>query len=242
MDRSVYDNMRAIEKTHWWFRARRKIISAQIARLGLRQNANILEVGCGTGGNLQMLSIYGRVLGIEPDNDSRTYAAETSGFTVLGGLLPDGLPKFDEKFDLIAALDVIEHLEEDTKSIDTIKNLLKSGGIFLSTVPAHPWLWSRHDELHHHRRRYVKADYVAMMQEAGFEIVRSTYFNSVLFPAIVAARAAQSRTKSSASDDSMPSTFINRALEYLFASERVLLRFLNLPFGVSILVVARAVD
>lgn len=240
MDRRVYDNMRATEHAHWWFRARRKILSDQISLLKLPLSASILEVGCGTGGNLEMLSHFGSVVGVEPDPESRAYAAENSGRAVLAGKLPDGLPIFDEKFDLIAALDVIEHLDDDTNSVAALRNLLKPGGIFLTTVPAHPWLWSRHDELHHHKRRYRKAEYTALIRDAGFEIEKASYFNSVLFPVIAFMRALHFGAVFERPDDAMPSRLLNSLLERAFASEAFLLRHTALPFGVSLLVVARA--
>ena len=186
-----------------------------------------------------MLARFGNVTGIEPDEESRAYAAESSGCPVLGGMLPDGLPEFDKTFDLIAALDVIEHLDQDEASAAALKRLLKPDGIFFTTVPAHPWLWSRHDELHHHKRRYRKADYLAMLRRAGFTIERATYFNSVLYPAIALARAAKLGERSGCADHAMPSKPVNALLERAFASERHALRLMDLPFGVSLLVIAR---
>ena len=239
MDRRVYDNMRAVEHAHWWFRARRAILTDQISALKLPLNASILEVGCGTGGNLEMFSQFGSVVGVEPDTESRSYAAENSGRAVLDGKLPDELPVFEGKFDMIAALDVIEHLDDDTNSVAALRGLLKPGGVFLTTVPAHPWLWSRHDELHHHKRRYRKAEYTALIRDAGFEIEKASYFNSVLFPVIAVMRALNFGEVFGRPDDAMPSRLVNSLLERAFASEAFLLRHTVLPFGISLLVVAR---
>src|SRR5690606_37739711 len=111
------------------------------------------EVGCGTGGNLEMLAQFGQVTGLEPDDESRAYASDATGVPVVFGLLPDGLPDFDGPFDLIAALDVIEHLDDDGGSLVALRRKLSPGGYLLTTVPAHPWMWSQHDALHHHKRR-----------------------------------------------------------------------------------------
>jgi SAM-dependent methyltransferase len=186
-----------------------------------------------------MLSRFGGVTAVEPDEPSRLYARERSGCTVLGGTLRDDLPSFDKQFDLIAALDVIEHLDEDSASVTALRKLLKPGGIFLTTVPVHPWLWSKHDELHHHKRRYRKEDYLALMRRAGFTVSKATYFNSVLYPAIVVARAAKFGERSGRANDAMPAKTFNAILEREFASEAFALRHTNLPFGVSLLVVAR---
>ncbi|MBU1377242.1 MAG: class I SAM-dependent methyltransferase [Alphaproteobacteria bacterium] len=231
--------MRAIEHQHWWFRARRKILADQLSRLKLPANASILEVGCGPGGNLAMLSRFGKVVAIEPDAESRRYAAESTGVTVLDGGLPDGLPTFDKPFDLIAALDVIEHLDQDAASLVALRKLLAPGGVLFTTVPAHPWLWSRHDELHHHKRRYRREAYVALLKSAGFDVQRVTFFNAVLFPMIALARAVKLGERSGRADDSLPSKPVNAILEGAFGSEAFMLRHVNLPFGVSILAVAR---
>jgi len=239
LDRSTYDNMRAIEHRHWWFRARRAILSDQLARLRLPEGANILEVGCGTGGNLAMLARFGNVTAIEPDEDSRRHAAETSGAPVLGGSLPGGLPAFDAPFDLIAALDVIEHLDEDAASLAALRRLLKPTGVLFTTVPAHPWLWSHHDELHHHKRRYTRRQYVELLEGAGFTLSRVSFFNSVLYPMVVLARAAKLSERSGRADDALPSPVLNAILERAFASEKFMLRHTDLPFGVSLLAIAR---
>ena len=134
MDRHVYDRMREIEADHWWFAARREILADQIPRLALPPAAEILEVGCGAGGNLGMLAGFGRVQAIEPDEQSRAHAAR-DGVIVRGGLLPGGLPSFETAFDLVAAFDVIEHVDEDAASVAALAALLKPGGAFIATVP-----------------------------------------------------------------------------------------------------------
>jgi SAM-dependent methyltransferase len=238
MDRAVYENMRRVEQHHWWFRGRREILSDQLRGLNLPAGARILEVGCGTGGNLKMLARFGAVTGLEPDEPSRAYAQETAGVPVLGGFLPGPLPALGAPFDLIAALDVIEHLEDDRGSVIALAKLLKPGGRMLTTVPAHPWMWSGHDVAHHHRRRYRKADYLELFAAAGLRVVRASYFNTLLFPPIALVRLAKPGREGGGGDDATPAGPLNRLLTAIFGFEARLLRAGDLPFGVSLLVVA----
>ncbi|MFI4933523.1 MAG: class I SAM-dependent methyltransferase [Caulobacterales bacterium] len=240
MDRQIYDRMRLIEADHWWFKARRKIIAGLIAGLDLAKPARVLEVGCGPGGNLAMLASFGEVTAMEPDEESRAYAQEKTGVCVKGGRLPDGLPFEPASFDLVCAFDVIEHVDEDAASVAALAKLVKPGGYMATTVPAQPWMWSRHDELHHHKRRYRLAPYRALFLEAGLEVVTASYFNTVLFPPIAAIRLAKMLTGSrSADDDALPPAPLNAVLTGLFGAELSWLKRAPLPFGVSIILIAR---
>jgi len=237
MDRAVYDQMRKVEQDHWWFAARREILARQIEALDLPAGARILEVGCGTGGNLAMLGRYGKVTGLEPDADSRAYAAERTGAPVIDGALPQGLPA--PGYDLVAALDVIEHVDADAEAVAAMGALLKPGGALVTTVPAHGWLWSRHDELHHHKRRYGLNAYRGLFRAAGLTVRKASYFNSLLFPAIAFARALKALPGIKApDDDALPPPALNGLLRRIFAAEAPLLRRANLPLGVSILLIA----
>ncbi|MBL8770516.1 MAG: class I SAM-dependent methyltransferase [Phenylobacterium sp.] len=238
MERQVYDRMRALEQTHWWFAARRDILSSEIARLPLPRPARILEVGCGTGGNLELLKAFGDVQAIEPDAESRAYAAERSGVTVQGGLLPAGLPDLGGPFDLIAAFDVIEHVDDDAGAVAALAARLKPGGALVTTVPACPWMWSEHDEHHHHKRRYRLPAYRRLFEAAGLKVRRATHFNTLLFPPIAAVRALKGAAGLKGDDEALPPAFANRLLRGVFGAETALLRLGSLPFGVSILLIA----
>jgi SAM-dependent methyltransferase len=240
VERQIYDRMRVLQQDHWWFAARREILASEIARLPLPKPARILEVGCGPGGNLELLKAFGEVQAIEPDDESRVYAAQRTGVTVQGGLLPDRLPDLGGPLDLIAAFDVVEHVDDDAGAIAALAGLLKPGGFMICTVPAYAWMWSEHDARHHHKRRYRRADFRRLFEDAGLTIHRSSHFNSVLFPPIAAIRLAKSAARIEGGDDeSMPPPLLNAVLRSLFAAERDLLRFTDLPFGVSILVIAQ---
>jgi SAM-dependent methyltransferase len=162
------------------------------------------------------------------------------GVQVEAGYLPDDLPFPPESFDLVCAFDVIEHVDDDAASVKALAGLVRPGGYFATTVPGQPWMWSRHDELHHHKRRYRMGAYRRLFQAAGLGIVKASYFNALLFPPIAAVRAMKMLTRSkSADDDSMPPGPINDLLAGLFAMERRWLRHAALPFGVSIVLIAR---
>lgn len=240
MDRLTYDRMRILQENHWWFRGRRSILTRLIGGLALPQPAKVLEVGCGPGGNLTMLRRFGDVVAMEPDAESRAYAADRMGVRVEAGFLPDDLPFEAESFDLVCAFDVIEHVDEDAASVQALARLIRPGGYFATTVPGQPWMWSRHDELHHHKRRYGMRAYRALFEGAGLRIVKASYFNALLFPTIAAVRAVKMLTRSkSADDDSMPPEPLNGLLGGLFAAERHWLARGALPFGVSIVLIAR---
>lgn len=240
MDRDVYQRIRELEQAHWWFTARREILADQIAGLGLGPGARVLEVGCGTGGNLEMLARFGAVSAIEPDAEARAYASAKSGIEIQEGLLPDRLPRFEAPFDLIASFDVIEHVDDDVGSLRALSRLLKPGAPLIATVPANAWMWSDHDVRHHHKRRYDLAGFKAAIRQAGLEVQKATYFNTLLFPLIGAVRLAKSALRLHGGDDeAMPDAGLNKALHRVFAAERGLLRQGDLPFGVSILLIAR---
>ena len=244
MERAVYDRMAAIDRDHWWFVGRRRIVAALIERFRPKaQPLAILEVGCGTGSNIPLLQQYGAVDAIEPDDHARAFAAERSGIAIRGGYLPDGVVLEDGRYDLIVLLDVLEHIPEDRASLGVLRRKLAPGGRLLLTVPAMPRLWSAHDVAHHHQRRYTMRALEAVVHGAGFRTLHRTHFNSLLLPVVVAVRFLKRlRGAEGGDDDALPSPAANRMLAGLFGWERHAAVRGLLPLGISIGLVAEPAE
>lgn len=241
MDRAAYASMNAQEGDHWWFVARRAILASLIDRyIQPAQGARILEAGCGTGGNLDLLSRYGTLDALEYDAQARAIAAARGIARVEGGALPHAIGFGDTRYDLIALLDVLEHVEEDVGSLAALGARLAAGGRILLTVPAAPSLWSDHDVLHHHKRRYTQDSLSGVVAKAGLSIDAIGYFNSLLFPVAVAQRMAHRALGRSGGLDARPAAWLNRALQGVFASERHLLGLVRFPIGLSLYAILRA--
>jgi SAM-dependent methyltransferase len=239
MERIVYDRMAEIDSRHWWYRARRQVLARLIeTRVHPPAGARILEIGCGTGHNLAMLSAFGTVDAVEVDDAARAVASERLGRPALMATLPalEGVER--RGYDLIALLDVLEHVEEDRASLISIAERLRPGGRILLTVPAHPWMWSAHDVVNHHKRRYTKKGFRGVVEAAGLKIELLSYFNSLLFPLAAAARLAGRLTGKEDSDDTLPPAPLNRTFEFLFGLERYALGRVPFPPGVSLVAIA----
>lgn len=242
MDRIVYDRMAEHDSTHWWYVARRDILADYIARyVQPPKGARILEIGCGTGHNLPMLGAFGTVDAIEIDPAARDVASKRLGREVGTAPLPELTGVAEGQYDLIAVLDVVEHVADDVGALQGMAKRLKPGGKILITVPAHQWMWSAHDVVNHHQRRYSKAGLTDVLRKAGLNWRKLGYFNSLLFPAAVAARLAGKLSGKDDSDDSPPPKALNWAFEKIFGLERHLLGRVPLPPGLSIIVVAEPV-
>lgn len=241
MEASEYRFMAQHQDRHWWFVGRRAVLAALLDGLRLPRDARILEIGCGPGGNLPLLGRYGRVTALEMDAYARAFARDNTGVDVRDGRLPDALPFAGERFDLVCLFDVLEHVADDHAALTAIGGLLAPGGRLLLTVPAHQWLWSVHDQNLHHQRRYARAALCERLAGSGLVAERVSFFNTLLFAPAVAARLLDRwRGHAAASGVSVPAAPVNRLLTGLFAAEAPWLRRWNLPFGLSLLALARA--
>jgi SAM-dependent methyltransferase len=241
MERIVYDRMAELDSRHWWYVARRDILAELIRRkVPLPAEPRILEIGCGTGHNLPMLAQFGQVDAVEIDPVARAIASSRLGHPVHDAPLPDlaGIPQ--RAYDLVALLDVLEHVEADRDALVSIAARLRPNGRILLTVPAHPWMWSSHDVANHHKRRYTKKTLRAVIAEAGLRLEALSYFNSLLFPVAAMARVASRLAKKEGSGDAMPPEPLNTLFEALFGLERHAIGRLPFPPGVSLAAIASA--
>ena len=241
MERVVYEQMAELDQRHWWYRARREVIAALIRRLAPPPpNARILEVGCGTGHNLAMLAQFGEVDALELDEEARALAEHRLGRAVHNAPLPELSGIDDRAYDLIGAFDVIEHIEDDSAALRSIAGKLKRGGKLVMTVPAHQWMWSAHDVVNHHKRRYSKRALGRLIKSSPLRLEAIGYFNSLLFPVAVAERSVSKLRGKEDADLTLPPKTLNLALERTFAAERHLIGRVPLPPGLSLFAVASA--
>ena len=241
MEREVYEAMAEHDERHWWYRARRQVVAELIRRkVSLPEGARLLEIGCGTGHNLTMLGEFGSVDALEVDPIARGMAEKRLGRTVLSSPLPalDGLP--DDTYDMVAALDVVEHISDDTAALEGIARVLKPGGKLLMTVPAHQWMWSAHDVVNHHQRRYSKGGFKRLVDKSPLQLDSIGYLNSLLFPLAMAQRLGSKITGKEDANLAPPAEPINQVLERVFALERRVIGRIPLPPGLSLFAVASA--
>jgi SAM-dependent methyltransferase len=249
MDPTFYASYFRHETTHWWFRWRFDLISDVLGSLRQDKPLRILDAGCGTGQMLKCLESHGEAVGIDSSSQAIGYARERGVRRLVRGSIAD--PPFrDGSFDCVVALDVIEHVDDDVGILTKLHEVVKPGGYLIVTVPAFKTLWSEHDEINLHKRRYRAPQLSRLIQDAGFDLQRVSYCNTAPFLPVLATRKAKNllraiRRKRGTDHDLLQSDLdeypapVNAALHWLMRGETRLMRHVDLPFGVSILAVAR---
>jgi SAM-dependent methyltransferase len=241
MDRDYERQTHQAEDRHWWYRGRRTVLDGVIAGLQLPTPARVLDAGCGSGRNMIELARLGSVTGVELSETSVELARKRDAGEVISGSVLE-MPFADDSFDLAVSLDVIEHLEDDLGALRELRRTVAPGGALLVTVPAYQWLWSGHDEINHHHRRYTRRSLQRVAEQAGWRQLRTTYFNSLLLPVAIALRVLdrvnRAKTTESSLDLWIPPAPVNWLLERPLALEAALIAHGGrIPAGLSLLAV-----
>jgi len=240
-----YEAMFGLENFYWWYVARRKLTEELLTEeIHGRKSVRILDVGCGTGANMDAFARQGVTLGVDTSLHALAYCKKR-GIQSTALSRVETLPFQNGSFDIVTALDVLEHIDDDLQALREIRRVLRKDGLLLATVPAYGFLWSEHDEALKHRRRYATYELRNKLTITGFEVVRTSYFITTLFFPILALRIWQGLFKNSTHPKTslyvLPS-WINSSLIGLLALERRVFRRMNLPFGVSIVALARPLE
>jgi 2-polyprenyl-3-methyl-5-hydroxy-6-metoxy-1,4-benzoquinol methylase len=215
----------------WWGKARMEIVFACMEDI-VPRNANILEVGAGYGRMTTMLSQFGTVKAIEPYPEAVNYLQKLGINTYQGTFESFNEP---DKYDLVACFDVLEHIKDDKEAISKMESLIKDKGFLVITVPAYKFLWNRHDKMNDHYRRYTKGSLLRVIPD-NLVVKKISYYNTLLFPLAVLDKLVLTKNKKSYSFN--PNKIVNGMLYKVFVLEKKLLKHCNLPFGVSILLIA----
>jgi SAM-dependent methyltransferase len=224
---------------HWWYRGRRRVLRAALDSLELASPCRILDAGCGSGRTLDELADYGDACGVDI-SPAAVRAARSHGHWARLGTVGD-LPFGDAEFDLVTCLDVIEHTPDDRRTLGELRRVTRPGGALVVTVPAHPMLWSAHDEANRHYRRYTRGSLIDAAVETDWEVHHSTYFNAALLAPAAAVRLARRHAPAGRSELSLTPPALDRVLEWPSRAEAALVRAgVRVPFGLSLLAVLRA--
>ena len=240
MESHMYEEMAALEESHWWFKGRRAVVFDVLRRF-VPKGGRVLDVGLGTGFNAHLVQTEGyEVEGVEPADDAIAYAKKKAPAVTV---IKSGFPSAEivsEKYDAVLLLDVLEHLEDDARALADVHRILKPGGVVLITVPAFMFLWTEHDTKAHHFRRYTRPQLRKKLADADLSPAVMSYYNFFLFiPICIVRGVTRLLRRAETSDFDKTPAFLNQVFSAIFGSERVLLRFMNLPFGVSVIVCAQ---
>jgi SAM-dependent methyltransferase len=241
VEEHVYQQLYDLEDGHWWFRGRRAVLWAMLRRAGLPDRPQVLDAGCGTGRNLAEFGRLGTARGVDPSRQAIEFCRRRGlGEVEAAGI--ESLPFADGTFDLILATDVLEHVERDDVAATELRRVAAPGALLVVTVPAYRWLWSQHDDSHHHLRRYTARSLSGRLAAAGWRPVMLTYFNTLLLPPIALVRVLARRRapRDGRTDYQLTGGVLNRLLELPMRAEAALIAHgARFPAGVSIGMVCR---
>ncbi len=240
MEKDFYKTYFALEEDNWWFRVRRNLIFDLLIKYKVPKTAKIFDFGCGSGYTVGCLQKLGY------DASGSDISAEAIEFGLSKGTRNIAVAQRGEirppegSFDLILALDVIEHIQDDSGAIRAIERALRPGGMAIITVPAYQWLWGVQDDVAHHFRRYTAGSFAKVLkQNSKLKIIRKTYFNTFLFPLVAFVRILSKwfNLKERESDFDINSTWLNAIFFHIFNLEIKILKHMSFLFGISILAV-----
>jgi ubiquinone/menaquinone biosynthesis C-methylase UbiE len=238
MKSEQYSTQYEVEKEHWWYRVRRKMVLDIFGRHVQGKKIKILDVGCGTGALMKELRPFGNVYGLDFSEEAIHFCKQRGEKNLFLGSITK-IPFPDNYFDAVVALDVLEHVEDDTKALSEIRRVLKNGGTAVIFVPAFKFLWGKADELGCHFRRYTRRDLKKKVEKGNFTIIRSSYFNTFLFPLITGVRLLVRLLHIPIqSENTLGGSFSNGLFYVIFYLESLLLPYISFPFGVSVMIVA----
>jgi SAM-dependent methyltransferase len=240
-----YPILYQVEETHWWYVGRRRIIQSLVEKICTtlkNSTPRILDVGCGTGANLKMLAAYGRTEGVDISPQAVEFCRERGLDSVKVGAI-EHLPYENDSFELVTALDVVEHLDDDLAGLQEMRRVLSRDGRLLLFVPAFMFLWGVQDDVSNHRRRYTLPRLLTAVEAAGFSIEWASYANiSFFLPVLLVRSVMRWLGLRPATEYGINISLMNGTFSRLFAAERFILSRGRLPFGVSAVCIARRVD
>lgn len=241
MEKALYREMYELENSYWWFVARRRIVLSLVEKYVKPPHApRFLDLGCGTGSMLQALEGRGEVVGVDASGEALAFAATRTKVALVRGDVPEVLLSLEGKFDCVLLLDLLEHVGDDLETVRAAAGVLDGDGVMIITVPAHPWLYAPRDTYHHHLRRYRKREVKGLVAGAGLDEVFTSYCNALFFPVAAAQRLWSRMSGKEPGPDIKPlPKILNGIMEEAFAAERFLLGRMPLPWGLSLVAVAR---
>lgn len=248
METIEYRRLFEREEFYWWSIGRREILKSTLERrLVSKRGLSILDVGCGAGGNIKILGEFGAVTGLDISEEALKFARTHSAFKNLVQGNAEQLPFPDNTFDLVSALDVLEHIPNDQLAVQEMFRVLKKNGFALVTVPAHRWLWSRHDEALQHLRRYTTNELRTKLAYAGFSVVQHSHFviPAILFlllkKTIRRIRRMWGVKETIDTYDTILPLWLNRLLIWWLYGEKIMMRFFPILAGSSLMMIAQKV-